>query len=805
MMHYYNHYTQKILRYTLMISVLFAGTQNISANEISAAIAHLSTFQDDCDGISEWSSSSVYTGGNLVRLNDVRYRAKWWSQGDNPASNSTQYAVWEVLGACDGGNGGDNVSPTVSLTAPANNAVFEDGSSINLTANASDTDGSISLVEFFNNGQKLGEDNSSPYSFTINNAQSGSYVLTARAVDNAGAATTSGTITVSVEGGGNNGGDCDGATSFVVGSTYGQDDVVSNDGNTYRCDIPGWCSSTAGWAYAPGTGLYWQDAWTQTGTCDDTGGDDNAAPSVSISSPSNGARFDQGANISITASATDNDGSISKVAFFNNGNLISEDTSAPFTATISNASAGNFSLTADATDNDGAVTTSAQVNITVNGVVVNPPNPNNGDLPNRILVGYWHNFNNGSSIPKLRDISTDWDVVNISFAIPTVPGGSNMVFEPDNAIYGSVQEFKNDVRLLQDRGVKVLISMGGATGAVDVVNSADATQFATSMTGIINEYGFDGMDIDFEGSSLILGQGDSDFRNPVGDKVVNLITAFRSILNQFDDSFILSMAPETAYVQGGFSTYGGIFGAYLPVIHALRDQLDYIHVQHYNTGSMLGLDSQVYAQGNADFHVAMAELLLQGFPVNGIQFPGLPADKVAIGLPSTAAAAPAGGFTSVQEVQRAMDYIIKGQSFGGNYQLRQAGGYPNFRGLMTWSINWDVVGNFGFSRPHRQYLDRLDAATAAAIAESPAANFDLAVYPNPFTASTSLSFELSKNSFVSAVVLDQNGTFVTEIESSELSAGRHDITWDGSTAPVGIYFIQVSIDGQTETFKVLKN
>ena len=56
-------------------------------------------------------------------------------------------------------------------------------------------------------------------------------------------------------------------------------------------------------------------------------------------------------------------------------------------------------------------------------------------------------------------------------------------------------------------------------------------------------------------------------------------------------------------------------------------------------------------------------------------------------------------------MQRALDYLIKGQSFGGAYVLRNPSGYPGFKGLMTWSINWDKFTNFEFSNSHRAYLD----------------------------------------------------------------------------------------------------
>lgn len=54
---------------------------------------------------------------------------------------------------------------------------------------------------------------------------------------------------------------------YVAGTSYALGDTVQNIGNKYQCDEPGWCSSTAAWAYEPGVGSAWQDAWTYVGEC----------------------------------------------------------------------------------------------------------------------------------------------------------------------------------------------------------------------------------------------------------------------------------------------------------------------------------------------------------------------------------------------------------------------------------------------------------------------------------------------------------------------------------------------------------
>jgi hypothetical protein len=91
-----------------------------------------------------------------------------------------------------------NAAPSVSLTSPSHGAVFGAPTTVTLTATASDIDGTISKVEFYNGSSLLATVTTTPYTFTWSNVVVGTYTLTARAYDNSGNITTSSAATISV-------------------------------------------------------------------------------------------------------------------------------------------------------------------------------------------------------------------------------------------------------------------------------------------------------------------------------------------------------------------------------------------------------------------------------------------------------------------------------------------------------------------------------------------------------------------------------------------------------------------------------
>jgi len=98
-----------------------------------------------------------------------------------------------------------------------------------------------------------------------------------------------------------------------------------------------------------------------------TSGGTNQPPAVSITSPANGASYTAPASIVINATASDSDGSITKVEFYQGTTLLNNDVASPYTFTWSNVAAGSYTLTAKAYDNasPAAVTTSTPINITI--------------------------------------------------------------------------------------------------------------------------------------------------------------------------------------------------------------------------------------------------------------------------------------------------------------------------------------------------------------------------------------------------------------------------------------------------------
>jgi chitinase len=339
-----------------------------------------------------------------------------------------------------------------------------------------------------------------------------------------------------------------------------------------------------------------------------------------------------------------------------------------------------------------------------------PPKPTVAAVPlsgspnGHRLIGYWAGYGGpGSTIP-LREVSPQWDVIIVAFSTPdkNAPEGTMQFRTPAGL---DTDQFKADIAWMKSQGKKVMISLGGGGQHFTLADPKRVPNFVSSVTRIVTEYGFDGIDIDFESPSLSIEPGDTDFKHPTTPSIVNLIQAMRQLHDHFGPGFMLSLVPEGTQIPSGYPSYGGQFGSYLAITYATRDILSFIDVQDYNTPPLQGLDGEIYQPGSVDYHAAMTELLLHGFNVGGDPkqfFPPMPANQVAVGFLT--------GDTTPAIVSQAMDYIITGKAPAGTtYKLREPAGYPGMIGAMFWTIDADRRGNYNFSNVVGPQLHRYPA------------------------------------------------------------------------------------------------
>lgn len=308
------------------------------------------------------------------------------------------------------------------------------------------------------------------------------------------------------------------------------------------------------------------------------------------------------------------------------------------------------------------------------------------------LIGYWAGYGRAGSTIPLREVSPQWDVIIVAFSTPdkNAPEGT-MQFQTPAGL--DTAQFKADIAFLKSKGKKVMISLGGGGQHFTLADPKRVPNYVSSVTKIVEEYGFDGIDIDFESPSLSIDPGDEDFKHPVTPSIVNLIAALRQLHDHFGQGFMISLVPEGTQIPSGYPSYGGQFGSYLAITYAIRDILSFLDVQDYNTPPLEGLDGEIYQPGTVDYHAAMTELLLHGFNVGGDPkhfFPPMPPGQVAVGFLT--------GDTTPTVVSQAMDYIITGKAPAGTtYKLREPKGYPGMIGAMFWTIDGDRRGNYNFS------------------------------------------------------------------------------------------------------------
>jgi len=268
-----------------------------------------------------------------------------------------------------------NLTPTVTLTAPAADTFIGTGRDLALAATASDADG-IAKVEFYRGSFLLHTDTTAPYGYTWANLPRGTYVVKAKAYDALGASTYTAPVTVVVK-------DVSAITLNPASPTAGTAAVVTLEGAAHCTAVTvNYGDGTIITHTMAGLPASFSHTWATAGAktisataiaqCEGTTTKNLTVlgpPSVSVTAPAGGASFSAPATVDLTATASAAQGTIASVAFYANGSLLHTDTAAPFAYQWTGVAAGAYALTAAATDTFGATAVSASVGITVG----NPP------------------------------------------------------------------------------------------------------------------------------------------------------------------------------------------------------------------------------------------------------------------------------------------------------------------------------------------------------------------------------------------------------------------------------------------------
>ncbi|MCK8112341.1 glycosyl hydrolase family 18 protein [Vibrio sp. 2CM40D] len=531
----------------------------------------------DCAPLETWQSSKVYNGGDQVQHEGNAYKARYWTQNNNPAQ-SGEWGEWETLGACDGTGPVDppqNEVPTVTLTSPSASASVTAGDVVSLAADAADTDGTVSKVEFFVDGVLVGQATSAPYAASWT-ATEGQHEFSTKAYDDAGAVSTASVVTLTV-------------------------------------------------------------ASAQPG---------NEAPTVDV--VLSATSIDLGGSVTLTANATDADGTVAKVDFYVAGVLAGTATAAPYTLDVTPSQAGSLSVYARATDDAGARADSALATLTVNGGAVTSNCRPDGlyqttgvdvpycsiydeegrekmgaDHPRRV-IGYftsWRSGDDPQSTYLVKDIP--WEqLTHINYAFVSIGSDGKVnvgdVNDPNNPATGKTWPgvevdpalgFKGHFGALatykQKHDVKTLISIGGwaetgghfdtngdrvadggfytmTTNADGSINHAGIEKFATSAVEMMRQYKFDGLDIDYEYPTSMAGAGnpyDKDFMEPRRQYLWASYQELMKVLREKLDAasaqdgihYMLTIAaPSSGYLLRGMETFD------------VTKYLDYVNIMSYD-------------------------------------------------------------------------------------------------------------------------------------------------------------------------------------------------------------------------------
>ncbi len=319
----------------------------------------------------------------------------------------------------------DATAPTVSITSPAGGAQV--AGTVAVTASASDAVGVIS-VRFFVDGTVIGTATSAPYSASWNTSgvAAGSYTLRAEARDAAGNIGTSATVSVNVAPPPDTTAPAVSITAPAGGAqvtgtvavTATASDAVGVTSVTFFVDAAAIGSDTSSpysvnWntsGVAAGSHTLRAEARDAAGnvggsaTVTVTIAAANRPPLVTLTAPTSGSNFVAPAVITLTANASDPDGTVSRVDFYDGSTQIGSDSTSPFSINWTASAARAYVFGAVAVDNQGATAAAPSVSVTVTSpsrpsTAIFEPSADNASVTHYVLDVFLGGSNPSTATP----------------------------------------------------------------------------------------------------------------------------------------------------------------------------------------------------------------------------------------------------------------------------------------------------------------------------------------------------------------------------------------------------------------------
>lgn len=303
-----------------------------------------------------------------------------------------------------------------------------------------------------------------------------------------------------------------------------------------------------------------------------------------------------------------------------------------------------------------------------------------------IFMGYWHNWCNSQGYQSgvaacisLTDINSKYNVVAVSFMTASNSDSSIPTFTLDTDLQSELgmteDDFIQQISDLNEQGRSVVLSLGGANADISL-STGDEDALANEIIRLVDTYGFDGLDIDLESTSISAANNNT--------VIPQALIQVKEHYQEQGLNFMITMAPEFPYLREG--------GAYVTYIEQLEGYYDFINPQFYNQGGDgIWVDDAGWLAQNddsvkSDFIYYIADSLING--TNG--FTQIDNDKLVFGLPTNVDAADNGYVSSPQDLYDAFTQLSED-------------GHP-LKGIMGWSVNWDKGTNVSGQNYNSQFV-----------------------------------------------------------------------------------------------------